>query len=301
MIDLSSKPIYRFEDVEVDASRCSLKRDGIERRVRQQTFQVLLYLLERRHRLVTKEELIENVWQGMAVTDNALVQCIVDIRRALGDDSRNPRFIKTLPKIGYHFIALVEEVCPNGAASAVPVGGNSFEGLNGNQSTVGPKRIGFITSLATTKHRMLFTTALVAVFGVGLYLYQAQRSWGSDKRFSEISVPALPGKKSLVVMDFDNRSGSKELDWLRAGLADMLITDLSRSNKLSVLSRQQVHMLMARLQRSEDADIRMDEAMGDLAQKQSGGNCPRQFRYARRTRSCGGSTARRAQRPAYCR
>ncbi len=117
MIDLSGKPIYRFEDVEIDASRRSVTRSGHEQHLRQQTFQVLLYLLERRQRLVTKEELIENVWQGIAVTDNALVQCIGDIRRTLGDDSRHPRFVRTFPKLGYHFIAAVQEVNPNGSAS----------------------------------------------------------------------------------------------------------------------------------------------------------------------------------------
>jgi hypothetical protein len=58
---------------------------------------------------VSREELIEHVWQGAAVTDDALVQRIVDLRKAFGDDSRHPRFIKTVPKAGYRFIAEVEE------------------------------------------------------------------------------------------------------------------------------------------------------------------------------------------------
>ena len=69
---------------------------------------MLLYLVEHRDRVVNKEELIENIWQGVAVTDNGLMQCITDIRRALGDDSRQPRFIKTVPRRGYRFIAPVE-------------------------------------------------------------------------------------------------------------------------------------------------------------------------------------------------
>ena len=65
---------------------------------------MLLFLLERRERLVTKEELFEHIWEGAAVTDNALLQCIFDIRKLLGDDARHPRFIKTFPKVGYRFI-----------------------------------------------------------------------------------------------------------------------------------------------------------------------------------------------------
>src|SRR5204863_2368840 len=93
-----------FADVEVDPGQGCIRRSGKERHLRQQTFQVLVYLLERRERLVTKEELLRNIWNGTAVTDDALVQCVMDIRRVLGDDSRRPRFIKTIPKLGYRFI-----------------------------------------------------------------------------------------------------------------------------------------------------------------------------------------------------
>ena len=105
----SSKQIFRFGDVEVDLSQGSIRRGGQELHLRQQTFQVMIYLLENRERLVTKEELLESIWKGTAVTDDALVQCVMDIRRAIGDDSRRPHFIKTLPKVGYRFISPVEE------------------------------------------------------------------------------------------------------------------------------------------------------------------------------------------------
>lgn len=261
MIDLSGKPIYRFEDVEIDASRRSVTRSGREQHLRQQTFQVLLYLLERRERLVTKEELIENVWQGIAVTDNALVQCIGDIRRKLGDDSRHPRFVRTFPKLGYHFIAAVQEVNPNGSASIesdeVTRLTVEIEDKLGDQPK---RRTGLIASKARTTKLWILATVLLAVVGGGLS-YRAQRSWRSDQRFAGLTVPDLPGKRPLVVLDFDNRSGSKDLDWMRAGLADMLITNLSRSNKLAVLGRQQVHTLLARLERPAGSDIRLDEAL----------------------------------------
>src|SRR5262249_48344945 len=111
-----NKPTYNFEGIEIDTVRGCLRRNGLEQHLRQQTFQVLIYLLEQRQRLVTKDELIEKIWNGTAVTDNALVQCIADIRKALGDDSRNPRLIKTIPKLGYRFIAQVEEFYPEETA-----------------------------------------------------------------------------------------------------------------------------------------------------------------------------------------
>lgn len=265
MIDLSDQPIYRFEDVEIDASRCSIKRNGQEHYLRQQTFQVLLYLLERRQRLVTKEELIENVWHGIAVTDNALVQCIGDIRRTLGDDPRHPRFIKTFPKLGYHFIAPFQEVYLNGSASIKPEE-EEVTGLKIAGSADQPEpRTRFIASWAVTPRLWIVLIALfLAVVAAGLYYYREQLSWRSDQRLA--GVPDVPGKRPLVVLDFNNRSDSKDLEWMRAGLADMLITNLSRSNKLAVLSRQQIYTLLARLGRPAGSDIRLDEAL-EIARK----------------------------------
>ena len=102
-----SGSIYRFDGVVVDPSQRSLRRDGEELTVRHQSYQVLIYLLEQRHRPVTKEDLIKQVWQSQAVTDDSLVQVIIELRRSLGDDPRRPRFIKTVPKVGYRFIAPV--------------------------------------------------------------------------------------------------------------------------------------------------------------------------------------------------
>ena len=265
MIDLADKPIYRFEDVEIDSSRCSIKRGGQEHHLRQQTFQVLLYLLERRQRLVTKEELIENVWHGIAVTDNALVQCIGDIRRTLGDDPRHPRFVKTFPKLGYHFIAPVQEVYPNGSASIEP---EEVTRLEVEVSDDEPEQhTAPVAPMVVTPRLWVVLVALFfAVVAAGLYFYREQLSWRSDQRLAALAVPDVPGKRPLVVLDFDNRSGSKDLDWMRTGLADMLITNLSRSNKLAVLSRQQVHTLLARRERPTSSDIRLDEAL-EIARK----------------------------------
>src|SRR5438876_8683986 len=105
--------IYRLDGIEIDTSQVCLRRNGQELHLRQKTFQVLIYLLEKRERLVTKDELITQLWQGAAVTDNTLEQCLAEIRKVLGDDSRHPRFVKTVPRSGYRFIGSVEEGCPD--------------------------------------------------------------------------------------------------------------------------------------------------------------------------------------------
>ncbi len=81
----------------------------------------------------------------------------------------------------------------------------------------------------------------------------------------DITVSTL-GKRSVAVMFFDNQSGNPDLDWLREGLAGMLITDLSRSRNLAVLSRQQLHLLLERIGHNASEGIRLDEAL-ELAQR----------------------------------
>ena len=94
-----------FLDAEIDLSQETVRRDGEEYRLRQKTFQVLLHLIQNRDRVVTREELFSTVWKNVAVTEDALVQCVVEIRKALGDEPRSPRFVRTAPKRGYCFIA----------------------------------------------------------------------------------------------------------------------------------------------------------------------------------------------------
>jgi tetratricopeptide (TPR) repeat protein len=76
-----------------------------------------------------------------------------------------------------------------------------------------------------------------------------------------MTLPQVAGKKTVAVMYFENLSGSRELDWLREGLADMLITDLSRSTKLTVLGRQQLYLCLERIGRNRGNQIQLDDAL----------------------------------------
>lgn len=101
--------VVRCVDVEIDFRQECVRRGGVEQRLRQKTFQVLVYLIVHRERLVSKLELFDAIWSGVAVTEDTLVQSIVEIRKALGDDPRAPRFIRTVPKAGYRFVASIDE------------------------------------------------------------------------------------------------------------------------------------------------------------------------------------------------
>src|SRR5712671_2596835 len=97
----------RFAGLTLNLARVSVEREDEEIFLRPKSFGVLRYLAENPGRLITKEELIEKVWSGASVTDDSLVQCIKDIREAIGD--RRRQTIKTLARRGYLFAAPVTE------------------------------------------------------------------------------------------------------------------------------------------------------------------------------------------------
>jgi DNA-binding winged helix-turn-helix (wHTH) protein len=90
---------YRFNQFVVDARSACLRRSDAPVPLRPQSFDVLLHLVRNRGRLVSKDELFEQVWADVVVTDNSLVQCIKEIRHALGDDLQTT--IQTVAKRGY--------------------------------------------------------------------------------------------------------------------------------------------------------------------------------------------------------
>ncbi len=109
--------MFRFEDFELNPSRFVLARGGVEVRVEQQVFRVLLHLIENRSRLVTKAELLDAVWGDRFVSESALTSRLKAARRAVGDDGQQQRVIATVHGVGYRFVAPVEE-CEEGTASA---------------------------------------------------------------------------------------------------------------------------------------------------------------------------------------
>jgi DNA-binding winged helix-turn-helix (wHTH) protein/Tol biopolymer transport system component len=100
--------VFRFADVEVREREFSLIKAGEVLPVEPKAFRVLLILLRNPQKLITKEELLNAVWGDAAVTENSLTRSIALLRRLLGDDTRNPRFIETVATVGYRFVCKVE-------------------------------------------------------------------------------------------------------------------------------------------------------------------------------------------------
>ena len=102
--------VVRFGVFEVDLQEAELRKSGIRLKLQEQPFQILTTLLERPGQTVTREELQRQLWPADTFVDfdHSLNSSIKKLREALGDDSENPRFIETLHRRGYRFIAPVD-------------------------------------------------------------------------------------------------------------------------------------------------------------------------------------------------
>jgi DNA-binding winged helix-turn-helix (wHTH) protein/tetratricopeptide (TPR) repeat protein len=222
---------YCFENIEISASQRRLFRDGDEKHLRRQAFEVLLYLIQQHERAVGREELIQTVWHGSAVTDDSLGQCISEIREVLGDSSRNPRYIKTLPKVGYQFIGPVRGPVEL-AVSAVP---NSEEAVHPADGDAGSQAQG-TQSERRTWERWRFPA--VAVLGVAAALVTilivfATRQHGVPASEKGDATPNFVSpRRSIAVLGFTNLSGRPEDDWLSTAFSDWLSTDLAAGEQL---------------------------------------------------------------------
>jgi DNA-binding winged helix-turn-helix (wHTH) protein len=132
--------IYIFGDWQLDTRLYELRYSGKPLKLEAKVFDVLLYLIEHRDRLVPNEELIEHVWPGQLIGNAALVRCMTAARRAIGDTGRGQRCIKRLRHRGYRFVAPVEEcmdALPEEETQAASVPSPSREGHPWDQARDG--------------------------------------------------------------------------------------------------------------------------------------------------------------------
>ncbi len=99
---------FYFADFEFDAGDRQLRREGEPVELNARYLDALALLVREHGRLISKQRFLDEIWNGTPVTDEALTQCIRTLRRRLGDEAANPRFIETVPKHGYRFIAPVD-------------------------------------------------------------------------------------------------------------------------------------------------------------------------------------------------
>jgi len=142
---------FRFERFLLDPRNRRLSRDGTPVELNARYLDALTLLVREPGKLVSKQRFHDEVWRGVPVTDEALTQCIKTLRRQLGDDAACPRFIETVPKHGYRFIAPVEPIEPgpeaHPAAEILPSMNWRLFFLLGGAGTIGGGLAGLLGGL----------------------------------------------------------------------------------------------------------------------------------------------------------
>ena len=193
-------------------------------------FDVLLYLAHRPGRVVSKGELMEKLWPGTFVTDDVLVQSVVEIRRALGDDAKTPRYVQTIPKRGYRFLGTVTDVVPSPPPPATPAAtAASAATTDSAAAETEPEAAPEPRAWWTPFHYAIAALLLVLLAGVvGWRLRTAARA----------NAQAEPG--SLVILPLAVEEATPQSGWLRQGIAEMLRAQLGQIPDVRVLPRHRV-------------------------------------------------------------
>jgi len=207
-----------FDVFELDVRAGELRKHGIRLRLQGQPLQVLSALLKRAGDVVTLEELRAEIWAADTFVDfdHSLHNAIARLREVLGDSAERPRYIETLPRRGYRFIAPVEAGDPSVAS--------------GDADSAPPAVLPGHLRL-TKSHALLVTTAFaVLVISIALWL----------ARTGSAPASAAPRLNSIAVLPLDNLSGDPSQEFFADGMTDQLITDLAKVGSLRVISRTSV-------------------------------------------------------------
>ena len=254
----SDEFVFRLGEFLLDPAAGCLHRNGEDIYLRPKTLAVLRHLVAHRDEIVTKDALLHAVWGDVAVTDDTLVQSIVDLRKALADDPKHPRCIRTIPRAGYRFVGPVDIVPP---ASAPPPAARAADPDPGPPAPRAAEH-----EPAATRSWTRWAIAAAALLAVG-----AAVAWRVSLQTPVAGsvlyeLPATTGQPRLVVMPFEDRTGQADLAWLREGLTDMLITRLSQAPSLAVLPRTQLAANLRAAGLKPDAPAPLEGAL-DVARR----------------------------------
>jgi DNA-binding winged helix-turn-helix (wHTH) protein/tetratricopeptide (TPR) repeat protein len=232
-LETRSPEILRFGAFEVNLRSGELRKQGVRIKLQEQPFQVLANLLQRPGDVVTREELRSAIWQSDTFVDfdNGLNTSINKLREALGDSADSPRFVETLPRRGYRFIA--------------PMTGDRQEPPGAGTETAGAE--------STRRWKMIAVLVILAAGSVsgGVMLWSSRQS------------QKLTEKDTIVLADFANATGDPVFDdTLKQGLR----VQLEQSPFLNILSDEKVAEELQLMGRTKDERLTKDLAR-DLCQR----------------------------------
>lgn len=172
---MPSEPHYNFDNFYLDVANRQLWRDGVQLNLNGRYFDVLVLLVREHGQLIEKDQFFADVWGDVIVSDAALTQCIKDIRKQLGDNAANPRYVQTVPGYGYRFIEPVEV---NSSTKSVQNRGNGS--TNTTSATVSEPRDELIRRILINGGAGTLGGAMAGLLGGLLYGFGLAYAPGPD-------------------------------------------------------------------------------------------------------------------------
>lgn len=214
-------PSIGFDDFLIDTERFTVSKNGEHIPLTPRAFDLLVFLIAERDRVIEKQELFDVVWKDTFVTDNALTRAIKEIRQALGDSAASPRYVETVHKRGYRFIGTVRADATEDPRREVDLARATESRPELPDHMESPR----IRAGDRQGRYLVLLVAGIVVFG-GLAL---SLTWSSESRIS-----------SIAVLPFRAEGESTDLEYLSDGMTESLIGALSQIPELTVKSRSSV-------------------------------------------------------------
>lgn len=245
---------YRFADCELDPREHRLLVHGQPVTLTPKVFETLALLVERAGHVVSKDELMAALWPRGFVHESNLTKHIWLIRRALGAGDDDARFIETVPKLGYRFVAPVQKVSAQGngnddAPPTIPMPATAdipqaalHDAVGAAHAESGANAID--VAAAPPSKRFAWLAATVALV---LIVALAGWSFWRNGRHVDKTTAAAPDSSAVAIVDFNNLSGNAKDAWLGPALEQMLATEVASGGKLHAVSEELVRPARADL------------------------------------------------------
>jgi TolB-like protein/DNA-binding winged helix-turn-helix (wHTH) protein/Tfp pilus assembly protein PilF len=229
----------RFGVFEADMEAGELRKHGLRLKLSEQPFQILAMLVAKPGEVVSREVLRERLWPSDTFVDfdHGLNNAVMRLREVLGDSSDHPRFIETLPRRGYRFIAPVEPKGPPlDSPAQAAIAPETTAGVRGTSGKNGSGTFEAAQNLLAGQHNRRFSLPRIAMLAAALLAGSALIS-GITVHYVNASKGKANRSSSLVVLPLENLSGDKEQDYFADGMTDDLIANLAKIHSLRVISR----------------------------------------------------------------